>query len=828
MDADKLEATQTLQRRVDEGQATADRLAAELAAARAEVARLQEKEVRAAEETARAIARALDVQREGLEREKAAQQRWLKEDNQRIKAEAARAVEDAVARHDLYTAHQRQQYAETKDVLAGDKARLEAERDVLRAELAECRAQLSTERGGVAERLKEERVAWDQELRDARKEAVRMQAALRSEALSALDRTKAQLEMWHHERYAELQQTNERERSALIAENERLRALLGHAQAQGPAPPPPPPQQRPSAPLAPPPPASMFVPSAKAYADPEPRHRSSSSFSTTAADEAKSDGTHTHTHTQPHTQHPREQPATGPPTWAHAVRTSHANAGGGDLGAMLATEVALLVSEVASVDTAVDKITLAAAHQEKNSGVGTAVHPSSTTRSISSSSSSSSSSGGGSSHEEKGRAAPPPSDVSSRGSNSFATLLAQADAQIRTLGERSRSPRPPPPPPATYAPPEPPSSSHVYPVPIPVRAPSFISAAHAPATVHASYATSTSNSRSHKMESPTSVPRLSDLLDRNSSSQGNYSSSSSNSSNSSSNRSSSAKDTATSFAGTSTVSQVEQDIRLRLRNLGAALSPSKRRASAPAAVAARQTSSSRSSSALNWGLLKKSMEAQEVYDEQAPTPSPTQRVAAATYAALHAAQNRTKTSPTVYGRGGKGRLSRSAPASATKAPQPPPLLPASSSLTRSTGHSNSAASMFRRGGSGKSLTTADAAGSSSSSTTTRPRPASAFAATSSSSSSSSAAAAAAAPSGTATRLDDILGRLGEYIDAQGTAAGAGAGDDDVGSEDSLLHGLKVAFLPRPPPAKKDEVGGEEYMTDESYQTTPASVLGSML
>jgi hypothetical protein len=152
LEADNQQGAESLHRTVAEKQTTIERLQHELDAARADVAALQQKEVRGAEETARAIARALDVQRDGQEREKAAQQRWLKEDNQRLKIEASRSMDATM--------------------------------------LTDCSTKLAKATGDIEERLKEERVVWEQDLRDTRKEAVRMQAAMRSEALSALDRTK--------------------------------------------------------------------------------------------------------------------------------------------------------------------------------------------------------------------------------------------------------------------------------------------------------------------------------------------------------------------------------------------------------------------------------------------------------------------------------------------------------------------------------------------------------------------------------------------------------------------------------------------------------------
>ena len=190
LEADKQQTTDTLQRRIDDSHTDIDRLQEQLNVARADIARLQEKEMRAAEETARAIARALDVQRDTFEREKNAQLRWLKEDNQRLKMEASQSMGDTMERHKVYTDNQRQQYEEAKSILQSDKTRLEADRDQLRRELTDTLAKLAVERGTINERMKEERTQWEQELRDSRKEAVRMQAALRTEALTAMDRSK--------------------------------------------------------------------------------------------------------------------------------------------------------------------------------------------------------------------------------------------------------------------------------------------------------------------------------------------------------------------------------------------------------------------------------------------------------------------------------------------------------------------------------------------------------------------------------------------------------------------------------------------------------------
>ena len=190
LEADKQQTIDTLQRRIDDSHTDIDRLQEQLNVARADIARMQEKEMHAAEETARAIARALDVQRDTFEREKNAQLRWLKEDNQRLKIEASQTMGDTMERHKVYTDNQRQQYEEAKSILQGDKTRLEADRDQLRRELTDTLAKLAVERGTINERMKEERMQWEQELRDSRKEAVRMQAALRTEALTAMDRSK--------------------------------------------------------------------------------------------------------------------------------------------------------------------------------------------------------------------------------------------------------------------------------------------------------------------------------------------------------------------------------------------------------------------------------------------------------------------------------------------------------------------------------------------------------------------------------------------------------------------------------------------------------------
>lgn len=180
------------QRALAEKQSTIERLQQELDTARTDAAHLQQKEMRAAEETARAIARALDVQREAQEREKAAQQRWLKEDNQRLKIDASKTMDATMDRHKVYTDNQRQQYEEAKSLLVSDKYRLEGECERLQRELADCSAKLVKASGNIEDRLKEERVVWEQDLRDSRKEAVRMQAAMRTEALSAMERTKVQ------------------------------------------------------------------------------------------------------------------------------------------------------------------------------------------------------------------------------------------------------------------------------------------------------------------------------------------------------------------------------------------------------------------------------------------------------------------------------------------------------------------------------------------------------------------------------------------------------------------------------------------------------------
>jgi hypothetical protein len=107
LEADKQQTVEAVQKQLAESDARVARLTAELEETRRQNAVLREKEIRAAEECAQAVARALEVQRVGLDRERVAQQRWLKEDNQRLKNEAAALLDTTMDRHREYLDNQR-------------------------------------------------------------------------------------------------------------------------------------------------------------------------------------------------------------------------------------------------------------------------------------------------------------------------------------------------------------------------------------------------------------------------------------------------------------------------------------------------------------------------------------------------------------------------------------------------------------------------------------------------------------------------------------------------------------------------------------------------
>ena len=517
-----------------------------------------------------------------------------------------------------------------------------------------------------------------------------------------------------------------------------------------------------------------------------------------------------------------------------------------NLGARVASEVAnTRVCEAASVKTIVDNVTMATvqecpgdsgANASADSGDMLLNGPKSSFSSLPRTMATSSVSAA------TDRDHTTASDASSH--SSLAALLANADAQIQTLGVRSRSPSPPPPPPhAAAATVTASAMQHAYVKSADTTAPT--SHYSQLPTVPSSSSSSSSSSRRFADNSSPVVPRLSTLLKATSDAR---------------------KDSGMAVNTTegNSLEEVEDEIRRRLKNIGAALSPGKKRSSPNVAITAAAAVSRNASSALGWGLLKKSLEMQEA--EEIPTrPSPSQRQlqAASTYMALHSAHNRTKTTTgtppgTNAHRGGGfgGRSTSASPSSSSSRISPSfndrklvPPLPAGSPLTRGTGNASNTMSMFRRGspdvsGSVATTTTAAAGGtrgvrsarsnspvvraSSTTSTTStsfqrgRPKPPS----------------MAMSPSSLAneSRLDDFLGKLGRYIDEQDTEErndadnGDDGDDNDSNSEDSLLNGLHVAF-PNPhapaPPQQKEPQSFLQEESDESYET-PDSIVGSML
>ena len=438
------------------------------------------------------------------------------------------------------------------------------------------------------------------------------------------------------------------------------------------------------------------------------------------------------------------------------------------------------------------------------------------------------------------------SDASSH--SSLAALLANADAQIQTLGVRSRSPSPPPPPPheaaatVTAA-----ATQHSYVKSVDTTAP-ISHYSQLPTVPSSSSSSSSSSSRRFVDNSSPVVPRLSTLLKATSDAK---------------------KDSRMAVNTTegNSLEEVEDEIRRRLRNIGAALSPGKKRTSPNVAITAAAAVSRNASSALGWGLLKKSLEMQEA--EEIPTrPSPSQRQlqAASTYMALHSAHNRTKTttrtppSANAHRGGFGGRNTSASPSSSSSriSPgfndrKPVPPLPAGSPLTRGTGNASSTMSMFRRGspdvlGSVVATTTTTTAGGTRGVRSARSNSPVVRASNTTSTTSTSfqrgrpkPPSMAMSPSSLAneSRLDDFLGKLGRYIDEQDAEEGNDADngdddddddDDDSASEDSLLNGLHVAF-PNPhapaPPQQKEPQSFQQEESDESYET-PDSVVGSML
>jgi hypothetical protein len=145
LEADKQQAVDAVKKQLAESDARVARLTAELEETRQQNAVLREKEIRAAEECAQAVARALEVQRVGLDRERVAQQRWLKEDNQRLKNEAAALLDNTMDRHREYLDNQRQQYLEAMELLKTERERLFSENESLKQEVLNCKAQVSWE-----------------------------------------------------------------------------------------------------------------------------------------------------------------------------------------------------------------------------------------------------------------------------------------------------------------------------------------------------------------------------------------------------------------------------------------------------------------------------------------------------------------------------------------------------------------------------------------------------------------------------------------------------------------------------------------------------------
>ena len=685
----------------------------------------------------------------------------------------------------------------------------------------------------------------------------------------------AQLEVWHHERYAEQQQEHDREHGALVAENERLQGLLLRSQQMEAQP-----LRsgdmnvtksssssstsyfaaavRPSVavatapmPLAFPVPPSVSVHTMHVHssATEEEKGKDNDDYYRTQQDKDRQGFTNKSQY-----QYSMLKSMVGGPQSGSSNQDT-ANNNVDDLGAILASEVAALACEAASVDSAVDKVTMA------GGGVNFSVGSDGMLRNrqaLSSSSSSSSSlpmtmassvataagrvsDGSTSDNAASGTAAA--AAASSR--SSLAALLATADVQIRTLGVRSRSPSPPPPPHAAYA-----AAATVTAAASTHH--SYVKSANAPAPILnfqlPTAPSSSSSSRRFADASSPVVPRLSTLLKATSDVR---------------------TDPGTAVSTTtegSSLEEVEDEIRRRLRNIGAALSPERRRTSPTTAVTAAAAVSRNASSALGWGLLKKSLEMQEA--EEAPTrPSPSQRQlqAASTYMALHSAHNRTKagTPPSTHThRGGHGGRSTSAsPSSSSSRISPgfsdrkPLPLPAGSPLTRSTGHASSTVSMFRRGSPdipGSTTAAAAAAARGARSTTRSSSPvmhaSSATSTTVQNGRRPKPPSMSMSPSSLAneSRLDDFLGKLGRYIDEQDAEVGNDGDDgDDNTSEDSLLDGLHVAFpnpqAPVPPQPtgsahiseqqdtrqqKKDTQAFQEE-SDESYET-PDSIVGSML
>lgn len=175
------------------------RLMNELETARENIVKFQEKEISSSEESVRAVSRALLLQREGAEKEKEAQQKWLVEDNKRLKVEASAQIEVSLLQHKIYSDAQRVQYEEALGLLVGDRRRLEGDVEKLRSDLLHSQALLGSEKQSNAAHLNEEKINHEREMLETRSESVKKQAYLKTETISALQRAKCEEERKHSE-----------------------------------------------------------------------------------------------------------------------------------------------------------------------------------------------------------------------------------------------------------------------------------------------------------------------------------------------------------------------------------------------------------------------------------------------------------------------------------------------------------------------------------------------------------------------------------------------------------------------------------------------------
>jgi hypothetical protein len=175
------------------------RLMNELEIARENIIKFQEKEISSSEESVRAVSRALLLQREGAEKEKEAQQKWLVEDNKRLKVEASAQIEVSLLQHKIYSDAQRVQYEEALGLLVGDRRRLEGDVEKLRSDLLHSQAMLGSEKQSNAAHRNEEKINHEREMLETRSESVKKQAYLKTETISALQRAKCEEERKHSE-----------------------------------------------------------------------------------------------------------------------------------------------------------------------------------------------------------------------------------------------------------------------------------------------------------------------------------------------------------------------------------------------------------------------------------------------------------------------------------------------------------------------------------------------------------------------------------------------------------------------------------------------------